>query len=138
MHVFGDIIKFEGLPKQETWSLRYFTIDKYGLHSVADTHDSVTGNHVEIVDLRLATDVELVPGDSTNTQFFIKFYSHTKPAMQFRAPSPEIRDLFVAAMRTKITEFAAISVEAKDEMMSDARYAAMSKTRFVILLQVSL
>ena len=58
--------------------------------------------------------------------------------MQFRAPSPEIRDLFVAAMRTKITEFAAISVEAKDEMMSDARYAAMSKTRFVILLQVSL
>ena len=121
MHVFRDIIKFEGLPKQETWSLRYFTIDKYGLHSVADTHVSVTGNHVEIVDLRLATDVELVPGDSTNTQFFIKFYSHTKPAMQFRAPSPEIRDIFVAALRTKIKEFTNMSISARDEMLDDAR-----------------
>mmetsp|Transcript_90896 Transcript_90896/g.177893 ORF Transcript_90896/g.177893 Transcript_90896/m.177893 type:complete len:747 (+) Transcript_90896:58-2298(+) len=121
MHVFGDIIKFEGLPKWETWSLRYFTIDKYGLHSVADTHDSVTGNHVEIVDLRLATDVELVPGDSTSTQFFIKFNSHTKPAMQFRAPSPEIRDLFVAVLRTKIKEFTNMSISARDEMLDDAR-----------------
>ena len=75
----------------------------------------------EIVDLRLATDVELVPGDSTNTQFFIKFYSHTKPAMQFRAPSPEIRDIFVAALRTKIKEFTNMSISARDEMLDDAR-----------------
>lgn len=121
LYEYSDVIKMPTIGKWETWHLRHFTIDHYGVHSRSNPDEAKTGPHVEIVDLSNCTGV--VQLNKAMLEFSVTFSN--APQMKFRAPSPEIMDAFMQRVSTKLKIVEKMSNEKKQDASLVAQYVLL-------------
>lgn len=118
MSIYSDVIKLDALPELFMWHLRYFTIDRFGLHSISHIDEDVTGPHVEIVDLTLAKNIAVT--DKSTFEFKIEF-AEDAPTILFRCPNGEIMDMVIERLEKRIKDITLMDPLAKEVLLSDAQ-----------------
>ena len=107
-------------PVLKSWRLRYFTIDRHGLHSRKIRESSLKGPQIEMIDLQTCQDVEIT--DRTRGLFVVHRLSGTEERpYEFAATSLELLDEVVRRLSVLIQEAQARSSEQKLQFNRKAR-----------------
>ena len=90
-------------PVLKSWRLRYFTIDKYGLHSRKFKSGARKGPQIEMIDLHSCHDIEIT--DRAQGLFVIhRSSSSEERPYEFAATSLELLDEAVSRLKSLIEE----------------------------------
>jgi hypothetical protein len=107
-------------PVLKSWRLRYFTVDRHGLHSRKDRDSSRKGPQIEMIDLQTCHDVEII--DRSRGLFMIhRSGSSDERPYEFAATSLELLDEMVTRLTALIHEAQTRSTEQQLQFNRKAR-----------------